>query len=519
MSDILLDVNVIVDICAKRQNLSLEALQHAVQRNDRLWIYVGSVQTLHYVLASELKRGTTPPPPFSAALSKAKEILNVFIKGKNWLAALAGDGGVFVQPDPEDSQLMRAVERLGKDARLLTRDEILLAQCPQAISPEQFLKEPSQSPTIAFVDLAAQQDVLRPQIEHNIHTVLHHGGYIMGPEVGELEKRLTEFAGVKHAVTCSNCTDALLMGLMAYDVGPGDAIFTTAFTFIATAEVISVLGATPVFVDIDPRTFNIDPVKLEEAVLKVKQEGKLKPRGIIPVDLFGLPADYDAIGIISEKYSLFVLEDAAQGLGGIYNGKKAGSFGHAAAISFFPAKPLGCYGDGGALFTDDDELARKFDSLRVHGKGSEKYDNVRIGVNARLDTLQAAILLPKLAAFPDELVARQKVADRYDEGLHSLIETPQVPKTSASAWAQYSILSDRRNEIQTALKKAGIPSGVYYPTPLHLQTAFSHLGYKKGDFSVAEMVSKRVLGLPMHPYMALSDIDRIIHTIQGCLGG
>ncbi|MEO5377376.1 MAG: DegT/DnrJ/EryC1/StrS family aminotransferase [Magnetococcus sp. DMHC-6] len=514
MSDVLLGTDVVVDICAKRQISSLEALHHAEQKADRLWIYTGSVQTLQYILADELKKSESPTPIVDH-VTQAKELLGQFTKGKNWLSALAEDGDVYDQPDLEVAQLILAVNRLGKKAKLLTRNRALLERCSQAVSPEQYLEQSSESASIAFIDLEAQQDLLRPDMERNIHIVFQHGNYIMGPEVSELESKLAEFAGVKHAISCSSGTDALLMGLMAYDIGPGDAVFTTTFTFIATAEVVSLLGATPVFVDIDPKTFNIDPAKLERAILKVKQEGKLIPRGIIPVDLFGLPADYDAIDLIAEKNGLFVIEDAAQGFGGVYKGKQAGSFGHAAATSFFPAKPLGCYGDGGALFTNDDQLAEKFISFRVHGKGSEKYDNIRIGVNARLDTLQAAILLPKLAVFPKELLARQQVANRYELGLKNFVETPQVPRDYFSAWAQYSILSDRRDDIQAALKKAGIPSGIYYPKSLHLQTAFHTLGYQEGDFPIAEMASRRVLGLPMHPYLKPVDIDRIVHVIQG----
>ena len=372
--------------------------------------------------------------------------------------------------------------------------------------------KPTPSP-ISFIDLAQQQQQLLSSLTSSIHTVLTHGQYIMGPEVRELEKRLADFAGVGHVITCASCTDALLMSLMAHDVGPGDAVFTTTFTFMATAEVIALLGATPVFVDIDPRTFNIEPDKLAKAVDTVKREGRLRLRGIIPVDLFGLPADYDAIMAVAESNDLFVIEDAAQGLGGTYNGRMAGSLGHAAAVSFFPAKPLGCYGDGGALFTDDDALAARFASLRVHGKGDEKYDNVRIGLNSRLDTLQAAILLPKLAVFPEELAARRRVAAHFSARLAQVVETPSVPARLESAWAQYSILSNHREQIRAALQKEGIPYGIYYPKPLHLQTAFAKLGYREGDFPVAEAVCRRVINLPMHPYLKTEDVDRIADIV------
>ncbi len=367
---------------------------------------------------------------------------------------------------------------------------------------------------IPFIDLQAQFRHLETDIRAGIDRVLAHGRFIMGPEVAELESALADYANVKHAISCSSGTDALLMPLMAWGIGPGDAVFTTPFTFIATAEVIAMLGATPVFVDIDPRTFNIDPGKLEAAIERVENEGTLKPRGIIPVDLFGLPADYDAINTVAKAHGLFVLEDTAQGFGGTYKGRCAGSLADVAATSFFPAKPLGCYGDGGAIFTDDDEMAEKLRSIRAHGKGDDKYDNVRIGMNGRLDTLQAAILLPKLAAYPQEITARQRIAERYDEELKDCVEIPYIPADYTSAWAQYSVLSEERDALQAALKENGIPSMVYYPQPLHLQGAFRLLGYGEGDFPESESVSMRILSLPMYPYLEGADQDRIINSVN-----
>ncbi|MDG5467689.1 DegT/DnrJ/EryC1/StrS family aminotransferase [Deltaproteobacteria bacterium IMCC39524] len=372
-----------------------------------------------------------------------------------------------------------------------------------------------------FIDLKAQQKLIRPQIDAAIQKVLDHGQYIMGPEVGELESLLAEFTGVKHCIGVANGTDALLMALMAYGVGPGDAIFTTPFTFVATGEVISLLGATPVFVDIDPRTFNIDPQKLDEAITNLEQrkmniEQPLVPRGIIPVDLFGLPADYDAINAIARKHDLFVLEDAAQGFGGVYKGRRAGSLADVATTSFFPAKPLGCYGDGGAIFTDDDELAETMCSIRVHGKGKDKYDNVCIGINGRLDTIQAAVLLPKLEIFPDEIEARQRVADKYTELLSEVpgVVTPHVPEGYGSAWAQYSIVIENRDDLQKKLDERGIPTAVYYPKPLHLQTAYKVLGYSEGDFPVSEKVSQQIVSLPMYPYIPDSDVQIVAAKIK-----
>jgi UDP-2-acetamido-2-deoxy-ribo-hexuluronate aminotransferase len=366
---------------------------------------------------------------------------------------------------------------------------------------------------IPFVDLKSQYRLLREEILAGIERVLEHGQFIMGPEIHELEQALARFVGVRHAVACSSGTDALLMALMAYDVGPGDAVFTTSFTFIATGEVIALLGAMPVFADIDQCTFNIDPIKLEEAVSCIKKEAVYTPKVVIPVDLFGLPADYGRIMDIAGAYGVYVLEDAAQSFGGTYQGRRAGGLGHVAATSFFPSKPLGCYGDGGAVFTNDDDLAAKLDSIRIHGKGNDKYDNVRIGLNARLDTLQAAVLLPKLKILQDELQARQHVAEAYTARLKGVVKTPVVPGGSKSAWAQYSILSDQRDEIQAALKEQGVPTAVYYSKPLHLQTPFMKLGYKVGDFPVSETSAARILSLPMHPYLKDEDIDHITEII------
>lgn len=392
-----------------------------------------------------------------------------------------------------------------------------------------------------FIDLAAQQNRIRDKIEARIKHVLDHGQYIMGPEVRELEEKLSSFVGVKHAIACSSGTDALLMALMAYDVGPGDAIFTTTFTFIATGEVISLLGATPVFVDIDPRTFNLDPNKLALAIQALRSNDSslhplskkdcslptahcpLTPRGVISVDLFGLPADYDKINAIGKEHGLFVIEDAAQSFGAEYHGRKACSLTEVGCTSFFPAKPLGCYGDGGAVFADDDDISQRLRSIRIHGKGTDKYDNVRAGINGRLDTLQAAILLPKLDIFPEELRLRQQVAQRYTDcfrPLSSALCPPFIPEGTKSAWAQYSVLAqnaDHRKAAQDALKQAGIPTAIYYPRPLHLQTAYASLGYKEGDFPISEDCANRIFSLPMHPYLSLADQDRIVSLSKGSM--
>jgi UDP-2-acetamido-2-deoxy-ribo-hexuluronate aminotransferase len=375
-----------------------------------------------------------------------------------------------------------------------------------------------------FIDLAAQQRRISETLNANIARVLAHGQYVNGPEVRELEAALAAYVNVKHAVGCASGTDALLMALMALGIGPGDAVFTTPFTFVATAEVIGLLGATPVFVDIDPATFNIDPAKLERAVEAVEKSdqalhplpgtvcGKLRPRAVIPVDLFGLPADYDSIDAVAARRVIAVIEDAAQSFGGEYKGRRAGSFGAIACTSFFPAKPLGCYGDGGMCFTDDDRFVTILRSIRNHGQGSDRYENVRIGINGRLDSLQAAILLAKFTIFPEEIDLRQIVARRYAELLAGIVAPPEIPEGYRSAWAQYSILirdSDTRSRTMAKLKEAGIPTAIYYPIPLHCQRAFAALGYKKGDFPVSEDCAARIFSLPMHPYLSAGDQRRI----------
>lgn len=367
-----------------------------------------------------------------------------------------------------------------------------------------------------FIDLNRQYDRIGDKIQERMQNVIANKSFIMGPEVKELEEKLAEFVGCKHAITCSSGTDALVLPLMAYELKENDAVFVSSFTFFASGESISFTGAVPVFIDSD-ETFNMDTKLLEQSIEKTIEEGKLNPRGIIAVDIFGLPADYDEINRIAKKYNLFVIEDTAQGLGGIYHGKRNGSFGDVAATSFFPAKPLGCYGDGGAIFTDDDELAEKIRSLRVHGKGASKYDNIRIGMNGRLDTLQAAVLLPKLEIFPDELERRDKIAHQYMEKLKEYYRIPVIPNGCVSAWAQFTLLAkeeQHRDRIIEEMKKKDIPIMVYYSIPLHLQTVYKELGYKQGDLPVCEEFSKRVFSIPMHPYLTEEEIERITSALM-----
>lgn len=353
-----------------------------------------------------------------------------------------------------------------------------------------------------FIDLQAQYKHLKAKIDARIHKVLDHGKYIMGPEVFELEEKLAEYVGVKHAVTCANGTDALTLCLMVLDIKEGDAVFCPTFTFFATAETIAFAKATPIFVDSDAATFNICPIDLEKRIQQTIIEGKLNLKAIIAVDLFGLPANYPEIEKIAKKYNLKLIEDAAQGFGGSINGKRAGSFGDIATTSFFPAKPLGCYGDGGAVFTDNDEYAELLRSFRVHGKGNDKYDNVRIGLNSRLDTIQAAILLEKLAEFPQELINRNKAAAHYEKELAEKFQTPQVPEGYKSSWAQYTLVDGSRDTAMAKYKAQGIPTVVYYATCMHQQTAFNFLGYQHGDFPIAERLVNEVFSLPMHGYLS-----------------
>ncbi|MCP3940833.1 MAG: DegT/DnrJ/EryC1/StrS family aminotransferase [Desulfobacteraceae bacterium] len=369
--------------------------------------------------------------------------------------------------------------------------------------------------SIEFIDLKTHGSIIGDKIKSSIDRVIAHGRFIMGPEVYALEKKLSAFTGAKHVVTCSSGTDALLMVLMAMGIGPGDAVFTSPFTFIATAEVISLLGAVPVFVDIDGDTFNIDPFKLEKAIEDLNKNSTLRltPKCIIPVDIFGLPAEYETINKIADKYNLFVIEDAAQSFGGQTGDKMACNLTDVAITSFFPAKPLGCYGDGGAIFTSDDDLNEKLISIRVHGKGQHKYDNIRLGINGRMDTLQAAILIQKMTIFREELKKRQIVAQKYRKRLKGLVQFQKISDKFTSAWAQFSFCSEDRSKIMAELETNKIPHAIYYPKPLHLQEVFSMLKYKKGDFVVAEKVADTILSIPMHPYLVDEHLEFIAKTI------
>jgi len=377
-----------------------------------------------------------------------------------------------------------------------------------------------ESAPLPFIDVAAQRRRLGPSIDDAVGRVLTHCQFIQGPEVRALEADLAAFCGARHVIACSSGTDALLLILMAWEIGPGDAVICPTFTFHATAEMVALLGATPVLADVQADTFNIDPESLQRAVATAKRLG-LKPRAVIPVDLFGLPADHDAIAAIAAEHGLFVLDDAAQSFGASYRGRKLGALATATATSFFPAKPLGCYGDGGAVFTDDDALAARIKTLRVHGEGVDKYDPVRIGINGRLDTIQAAVLIEKLKIFPEEIVARDKIAARYSAALADVATVPRVGNESTSVWAQYTIrlAPGRRDALAAALKAEGIPTAIYYAKPLHRQQAYRDSPVADGGAPVSDRLAEEVISLPMHAYLEPAVQDRIVAAVKRALAG
>jgi dTDP-4-amino-4,6-dideoxygalactose transaminase len=373
---------------------------------------------------------------------------------------------------------------------------------------------------IPFIDVAAQRRRLGRSVDEAIARVLGHCQFILGPEVRALEVKLSEFCGARHVVTCASGTDAMVMVLMARGIGPGDAVICPSFTFTATAEVVVLVGATPVFADVEEGSFNLDPASLQRACAAAREAG-LRPKAVIPVDLFGQPADYNRIIPIAERENLFVLDDAAQAFGATYKNRRIGVLAPATATSFFPAKPLSCYGDGGAVITDDDELAQVIRSLRVHGEGRGKYDCVRIGLNGRLDTIQAAVLMEKLKIFPEEILARERIARRYSTGLADVATVPRLAPGSTSVWAQYTIRlpSGRRDGLAAALKMEGIPTAIHYPVPLHRQQPYQRFPIAAGGAPVSERLAEEVISLPMHAYLDQTTQDRIIDAVRRALGG
>ncbi|ODS01249.1 aminotransferase DegT [Methyloceanibacter methanicus] len=370
---------------------------------------------------------------------------------------------------------------------------------------------------VPFVDLKTQYARLKPQIAEAIQEVLDDGRYILGPAVTRLESELADYCGVRHAISCSSGTDAIIMPLIAYGIGPGDAVFVPSFTFTASAEAIILVGASPVFVDVEPDSFNLDLADLDAKIATTRADGKLTPKAILAVDLFGLPADWDELNVLAEREGMNLIDDAAQSFGGIYDGKRVGALAPVSCTSFFPAKPLGCYGDGGAIFTDDDDLAELLKSIRVHGQGADRYEIARIGINGRLDSIQAAILSVKLPILDEELAARDHLASVYDEELKDAVTVPKRIPGRQSAWAQYTIKTDRRAEIQAALNDAGIPSAIYYPKPMHLQAPYLPYGGGEGSLPVSETICHEVMSLPMHPYLPDDDARRVAAVIRGAV--
>jgi len=366
---------------------------------------------------------------------------------------------------------------------------------------------------LPFVDLQAQRRRMGARMDEALARVLAHGQFILGPEVKELEGKLAAFSGVRHCISCANGTDALLLPLMAWSIGPGDAVIVPSFTFVASAEVVVLAGATPVFVDVDRASFNMTAEALELGILAARESG-LAPRVAMPVDLFGQPVDFAGLERMCQKYRLKILSDAAQSYGGAQGNRRVGSLAPATSTSFFPSKPLGTYGDGGAIFTDDDGLNDLLRSIRMHGQGIDKYQNARIGLNSRLDTMQAAILLQKLEILEDEIAARDRIARRYSEALADVCEVPRVASGNSSAWAQYTILIENRDGVAKALDAAGIPTAIYYPIPLHRQKGYRHFPVAKGELGVSEELARLVLSLPMHPYLEPADQDRVIAAVR-----
>ena len=429
----------------------------------------------------------------------------------SWLAALAGEGPVFASEDPEDEQLIRALDRFPADsAMLLTRDKPMLQRAAgRAMTPEAFIERWRQTLAgpreIDFIDLKTQQETCRSALEQNIHRVLHHGQYIMGPEIAELEAALAEYVGVKYCLTVASGTDSLEIALRALGIGPGDEVITVPFTWISSAEVIRLVGATPVFVDIEPDSFNINIDRIESAITP-------RTKAILPVSLFGQMPDYAAINAIAARHGLTVIEDGAQSFGATQHGRRSGGVTTIASTSFFPAKPLGCYGDGGALFTDDEALAETIRAIRTHG-GTRRHHHPLLGMNGRFDTLQAAILRAKLPHFEDEVRARQRIGARYSELLQQVCIIPKVQLGNTHVYAQYTLRVDQRERVIEALKSEGIPTAVYYPKCLHEQSVFADLGYCLGDFPESERASREVLSLPMHPFLQEQEQDRVVECL------
>jgi len=480
-----------------------EVVRQCEVLGGRVWLYTGAVGAMQRrVLEVFEHQGRTD------AAAAARAWLKDFTADKQWLAALTGEGDVYGGDDPEGEQLLRAVARFDGRCAVLSRDAGLLARGgDRVITPEAYQAMPPKG-GVPFINLGKQQDLIRGDLERRIHRVLAHGAYINGPEVELLETMLAQYVGVQHCVGVSSGTDALLIAMMALGIGPGDEVITTPFTFIATGEMIAFLGAKAVFVDIDPKTYNLDPARVAAAITP-------RTKAIVPVSLYGQCADMDAINAVACEHGLPVIEDGAQSFGALYKDRKSCGLSLLGATSFFPSKPLGGYGDGGAVFTNDGTLAKVMREIREHGQ-DRRYHHPRIGLNGRLDALQAAVLLAKLPVFDQERCDRVRVANRYKQQLRALdqVVLPYIRPDSTSVYAQFTLQVAQRDAFIESLRTAGIPTAVHYPVPLHLQPAFAELGQGTGSFPVAEHVAGRVVSLPMHPYMQDPEQDRILEAVR-----
>ena len=503
--DLLLDTNIVVALCAEKAPeyaLAKRAIKQCQQTGGRVWLYVGNVQAMEHATCAALPKHD---------VQQVRHLLQSFAQDKHWLAALAAEGPVFDAPNPGAAQLLQALQRFPADSiKLLTHNSALLDAYPtQTLTAQAYLDSLPQQRAQAFIDLAAQQDQLRPDLEQRIHQTLHHGQYILGPEVQTLEHKLATFVGVEHCIGVASGSDALLIALMALGVGAGDEVITTPLSFIASAEVIVLLGARPVFVDIDPRTYTLDPAHLEAAISP-------RTKAILPVSLYGQCVDFDAINVIAEQHQLPVVEDAAQSFGAQYQGRYSCSLSTIGCTSFFPSKPLGAYGDGGACFTNDADLAQAMREIRVHGQ-AQRYQHQRIGKNSRLDTLQAAILLSKLDKFPEEIQHRQAIGARYTQLLESLdgVQTPHIAPGNTSVYAQYSIQVEDRARVQHCLQQNHLPSAIHYPRLLPEQASLQI----QGEFPQARSVADKIISLPMYPYLAAETQAQIVAVLRKHLEG
>ena len=523
--DLLLDINVAVDIVCKREPFYINAdlaLARCLHHGGKVWLYAGSVQTLEYITSGELKRNRiSNGMAFTAkqVAQQARDLLKAFTADKHWLAALAGEGNVFHSSDPEDEQLILALSRFAPGAiKLITRDALLCQQYPEfTMTPTDFVQAPLAPKPIAFIDLKTQQDHIRPALEANIHRVLHHGQYIMGPEVAELEQKLATYTGSKHCITCASGTEALLMSLMALGIGPGDEVITTPFTFAATAEMIVLAGATPIFVDIERDTCLIDASLIE---------AKITPRtkAIMPVSLYGQVCDMDEINALAARHgNIPVIEDAAQSFGASYSGtsgvnRKSCNLSTIGCTSFFPSKPLGCYGDGGAIFTNDDALAKVMREIRIHGQ-ERRYYHTRVGVGGRMDTLQCAVVLAKLERFDWEIQQRLALGDQYLNmmaGADLNVKPITVRPDRDCVWAQFTIIVENRAAVQKHLLAQGVPTATHYPLSLNMQPAYKHLCCPECTPN-SHWAAERVMSLPLSPDLKLVDQSTVVGSTSSAL--